>query len=80
MNGSDTHLNKQLEVAEVIVTARWCIASHDFLAVDCGRDRDVLTNWQAEDIIWIGQTESIAGHRSDGGLGSICDSSHGSIR
>lgn len=38
MNGSGTHLNQQLEVAEVIVTARRCIAPHDFLAVDSGRD------------------------------------------
>ena len=32
------HLDKYLEVAEVIVTARWGVASHDFLAVDSSRD------------------------------------------
>ena len=37
VNGSGTHLDEQLEVTEVIVTARWRIASYDLLAVDsCG--------------------------------------------
>ena len=33
-----THLDQQFEVAAVVVTARGCVASHDFLAVDVGRD------------------------------------------
>ena len=36
----------------------------------------MLTNWQAKDIISVGQSESIANDESDEGLGSIWMTAH----
>ena len=55
-----THLDEQVEVAEVIVTACGRVASHDVLAIDFRRDRDVLPNWKSENIVRTGKRKAVA--------------------
>jgi hypothetical protein len=46
-------------MSEVIVAASRCITANDFLAVYYRRDRDVLTNGEAKDIVWMGKREAV---------------------
>ena len=42
--GSNMHLDKQIEMAEIVVTACRRVAPHDVLAIDFRRDGDMLAN------------------------------------
>jgi hypothetical protein len=46
-------------VAAVIIIADGGIAANDILAIDFGRDGDVLSNRKAEDILHMGEFEPI---------------------
>ena len=64
-----THLHEEVEVAEVVVTAGRGVAPHDVLAIDLGRDGDVLANGQPEHIFGVGERETVAARRRTDGLG-----------
>jgi hypothetical protein len=47
-------------VASVIVTTSRSIATHDILAIDLGLNRDVLSDWEPENIIRMTKRETVA--------------------
>lgn len=55
-----TYFDEKVEVAEVIIAASWGIATHDVLPVDLCRDRNVLPNGQAKDILRVRQGKPVA--------------------
>ena len=63
-----THLHEEVEVAEVVVTAGRGVAPHDVLAIDLGRDGDVLANGQPEHIFGVGERETVAARRRTDGI------------
>jgi hypothetical protein len=54
-----THLDQQVEEASIIVATNWCVASHDLLSVNFSLYTDVLSNWQSQDSIFGGKSESV---------------------
>jgi hypothetical protein len=64
-----TYLDEEVKVAAVVVVADGCVAAGDVLAVDVGRDGDVLANGETDDILGVGELEAVAGRRIRWGEG-----------
>lgn len=60
MNEAGTDLDEKVKVAAVVVTAGGRVATHDILAIDLSRDRYVLANREAENVIGVGESEPVA--------------------
>ena len=57
---SCAHLHEEIEVATVIVIARRGVRAHNFLAVNLGRNGDMLASRKAEHIVRVRQFEPVA--------------------
>ena len=57
----NNYLDQQVKVTQIIVAACWCVRSHDALSVDFRLNRNMLTDWKAENVICVRQAKAISG-------------------
>lgn len=59
-----THLNEQVEVSDIVITACGSVAAHYVLTANLRRDGNMLANWETKDILGMRKRKAVAGEWS----------------
>ena len=56
----ERNLDEKVKNSVIIITADRGIAAEHKFSINFCRNRNVLANWQAQDILWVAQLETVS--------------------